>query len=100
MKKFKLRIVVFSGVILLFLILSTIFYLTNGEKLERRSKNFIGDGVCANLPSEKERNDCCENIHKNDFHIACIGNWTYLKGTDSCEFVCLVIPEKCEEENC
>ena len=89
--------VVILIIVILFMVGAGIYWLTNSEKLWKRS-DLVGDGICGNLPSTEGQNNCCAEVHGEDIIIACEGGWEYVSGIKQCQYVCNGEKPVCPED--
>ena len=52
---------------------------------------------CGELLPE-ERGACCADLHKDELIIRCEGAWTFLEGSNSCQYVCTGQPLACNDD--
>jgi len=91
----------YRGVVLLivlaFLILTTVYYLLNQDRLDRRTP-IVGDGVCGSFVDEEGQDFCCSRAHEDDVRVQCVGSWEYVSGQGLCQYVCEGALPACQED--
>jgi len=85
------------SIVLGFVVLATIFYLLNQDKLDRRG-DIVGDRICGDFSGAEAQDRCCADMHADEVHTICEGKWEYLSGLRKCQFVCKGVLPKCQED--
>jgi hypothetical protein len=84
-------------IVFIIVILAAIFYLLNQDKMDRRG-DIVGDGICGDFGDEYAQDSCCADVHAEEFHVLCEGEWKYLSGVRKCQYVCIGELPSCTED--
>ena len=96
MKQRKL-IIIYTLIFILLLLEGAVYYYRIQEKV-------TADKDCGKFDTLEEKDACCVDLHKNDAHILCVGDWVFTEDKE-CSYRCggrkfAEPPELDERENC